>query len=434
MQASPQPPPAAGAGAGAATPAEVGSTTLSIIQGNIAEESTDVIVNTTTEDMLLNKTAVSRAILKKTGDELQKTCKQYVENGMLLDHGQILTTRAFGKLRCKKIIHAYLPHKGSMTASSTHHSQLIEKIVSDCLQKAEVDSMTSISFPAFGLGGGGYTVEDIAEPMLNAFQVFGQSHPKCIKSVRVVIFDPDLHEKFDKFYHQFFGRSTFDPTPSSSLWQRLITGSSRKANSESQELQTSVAAIRTPLTSALHSLTSSTVIFTIFAASNDKCEGIATKLRQLVHDKSTTRKISDQFIEQLLEEDVAEITKIGRRVGVQVEIVRKIKEISISGEKSKVIEAERDIEKVLICIQQTMTSLQTIEWKSEDDDGTYESFPLEASIKLERAFNKKPMPDTIELTVEGITLEIDLKNFIETNTATGKRRQIKRYKESVQGI
>ncbi len=430
-------------------------------------------MNTTTEDISLNETAVSKAILDKAGKQLQTTCKQYVENGLKLKHGQILTTPTYGKLHCKKIIHAHLPHKRSMAASGpTRHWQLIEKIINDCLQKVEDEKMTSISFPAFGLGAGGYTVEEIAEPMIKAFQAFGKSCPKYVKSIRVVIYDPDLYDKFNKFYLTFFGHNLSNPAPSPSLWQR-ITGSSPKVNNETQELQKSLpqaslvltdnlsdpvtspslwqritgsspkvntetqelqkTASQASLTAGGHSVTNSTVVFTIFAASNDKCEDTAIKLKKIVKEQCTTEKISDPCIEKLLEDDIAEILQIGDTLDIQVEIVCKIKEIHISGETSKVVKAQHDIEKVLNCIQQSEENLQFFEWKSEEEDGTYESFPKEACVRLERAYLNKKLK-TIELIVEGVTVEIDLKNSTETNKTTGKKRKIKRFKETLQGM
>ncbi len=384
--------------------------------------------------MNLDKTAVSKAILNMAGEKLQKTCTQYVENGMQLDHGQIVITPAYGKLRCKKIIHAHLPLKGSVAVSPTNHSLLIDKIVNDSLQKVENEKMKSISFPAFGLGRGGYTVEEIAAPMLKAFQAFGQSQSQYVKSIRVVIYDPDLCEEFKKAYFHFFGHSLSDPAPPLSLWQRLF-GSNHKVNNESQELQKSES--QAPHTAGWQSATNSTIIFTIFATSDNKCKDTATKLRQLVHDKSTTKTISDPYIEQLLEDDVAEIYQIRNKLGVQVDIFEQINEINISGEKSLVFEAQRDIEQVLGCVQKSEVNLQNFEWQGEEDDGTYEAFPPEANVRLERAYTKMlntKMLNTIELTVEGIEVEIDLKNLTETNKTTRRERKIKRCKETMQGM
>ncbi len=419
----------------AATSTGLESTILSVAQGNIAEEKSDIIVNTTTEDMTLDKTAVSKSILEKAGDELQKYCKQYVENGMRLDHGQILITRACGKLRCRKIIHAHLPHLGSMAQSSTDHYRLIEKIVSDCLQRAESEKMVSISFPAFGLGRGGYRVEQVAEPMLKACQAFGQLCPKCVKAIRVVINDSDLYEKFNKFYLQFFGRKSLDCDSTSplGLLQRFI-GSRSKVNCEGQELQGKgvTLGLAPPTGVVSHSVTNYTVVFTIFASSDPQCEKVATILKKLISEKSTNKKISDAHIEQLLDDDFAEITQIGCKLGVQVKIVTKIKEIHISGETSKVFEANHEIKRILSDIERTMANLQKFEWLSEDSEESYEPFPPEASVRLERATNKGI--NAIELVVEGVAVVIDLQNGIETNKTTGKRRKILRTKKSMQSV
>ena len=384
--------------------------------------------------MMLNKSAVSKAIAEKAGEELQKTCRQLFENGMRLEHGQIVLTPAPGKLRCKKLIHAHIPHRGSMAKSSNHHYQLIDKIVTDCLQKAESSHMQSISFPAFGLGGGGYAVDQVAEPMLKAFQKFGQTHPQSVKSIRVVIYDQDLYKLFNEFYCKFFGRSSADPLPPQGIFSRIL-GSSQKPDN-SQELQTSAVAPvkRTsgapPLWALSRSVPNPIVVFQIFAASDAQCNRIEQKLRDLISEKSTSKEIKDnEVIEHLLDDDFRDLVQIGDRLGVQVRVLPKIREIRISGEKSKVAEAHSDIQKILHDIERSKTDLISFEWQSEDDDGMYETYPPEANIRLERAYSRGAK--AVELIIDGVAVVIDLQNNIETDKTTGKRRNIRRAKKTV---
>ncbi len=145
-----------------------GSTKLCVENSDISEETTDVIVNTTSEEMKLNESAVSKALLKKAGSMLQTACDQLVQSGLKLDHGQIIPTKSFGSLQCKKILHAHLPNYSWAVQSGIDHYSLIYDIVTKSLTKTEEENLESISLPAFGLGQGGYKVKDIAEPMLKA--------------------------------------------------------------------------------------------------------------------------------------------------------------------------------------------------------------------------------------------------------------------------
>ncbi len=226
-----------------------------------------------------------------------------------------------------------------------------------------------------------------------------------------------------------FDHNLSDPALSPSLWQR-VTGSSPKVNNESQELQKSVS--QASLTAGEHSVTNSTAVFTIFAASNDKCKDTAIKLKKIVQEKCANEKICDPCIAKLLEDDVKEIYRIRDTLNIQVELIVKINEIHISGEMAKVLKAQRYIEKVFNYIQQSEANLQFIEWKSEEEDGTYESFPKETCVRLERAYLNKKLK-TIELMVEGDEVEIDLKNCMETNKTTKKIRKIRRL-ETLQGM
>ncbi len=120
-----------------------GSTKLSVENSDISDETTDVIVNTTTEQMQLKDSAVSKALLKKAGSELQSACDQLVPSGSKLDHGQIITTKSFGSLQCKMILHAHLPSYRSAVQSGLDHYSLLSEIVTKSLSKTEEENLES---------------------------------------------------------------------------------------------------------------------------------------------------------------------------------------------------------------------------------------------------------------------------------------------------
>lgn len=384
--------------------------------------------------MQLTQSAVSKAILSKAGQELQTTCTQYVQNGMKLDHGQTVTTPACGSLRCKKIIHAHVPYRAAATRSSIDYSQLLNGIVDDCLQKADKEGMQSISFPAFGLGGGGYSVDEVASPMLKAFEKFGQSSPKSLKMIRVVIYDQALHTLFKEFYCKFFGRDPSVPTPSPGLLSRIL-GNTGSSDADAQDLQSGKgspalqAPSVPPIWALSHSVPNPVAVFRIFASSDAKCTSIECELKDAIKKKAITEYIRDaEMVEHLIDDDVKDMIDIGDKLGVQVKVMQKIKEIQISGEKAKVMEAVVKVKEILTEVDKCMGELKIYEWQSEDDGG-FEPYPPEASIRLERAFNKKL--GAIELIVEGVAVVIDLQDNVETSKTTGMRREVRRLKRRV---
>ena len=381
--------------------------------------------------MQLTQTAVSKAILAKAGQGLQTTCTQFVQNGMKLDHGQTVTTPSYGSLRCKKIIHAHVPYRAAATRSLLDYSQLIEGIVDDCLQKADKDGFQSISFPAFGLGGGGYSVDEVASPMLKAFKRFGQSSPKSLKMIRVVIYDQGLHTQFKDFYCRFFGRDASVPAPSPSFISRIL-GNAGSSNADAQDLQSckgsptvQVPSI-SPIWALSHSVPNPVAVFQIFASTDANCTAIEGELKDAIKKKAVTEYIKNaEMVEHLIDDDIKDMVDVGDKLGVQVKVMPKIKEIQISGEKAKVMEAVVKVKEILTEVERCMGELKMYEWQSEDG-GSFEAYPPEASIRLERAFNKKL--DAIELIVEGVAVVIQFQENVEISKTTGSRREVRRMK------
>lgn len=414
-----------------------GNTHISVIQGNIADESTDVMVNTTTEDMNLSSNAVSRAIAKKAGPKLQSVCHQLVDSGLKLEHGKIAVTAACGQLHCKKVFHAHVPIRSRLAADP---KQLIEKIVMECLQKTTEHSLQSISFPAFGIGAGGYSVTETAEPMLKALQSFGKSKSKSVKTVRIVILDQGCYQEFHDYFCKFFNK---DPAEAAQAGHGFLhsIGSSIKATlgmgqekGVSVDLQSSsgVVSVRSAMPPPSwvyqpHALSNPVALFRVFASSPQTGEQVCEEIRKTIRERSAHQKIEEEAISYLIDDDIREILDIGKQFGVVINLMLKIKEITISGEKGSVTQAQMKITSILHDVEGAQRELRLYEWQS-DDDGEFESYPPEASVRLERAYTKKL--DAIEMTIDDVAIVVDLKRMIEISKSTGKERTVRRAKRT----
>ena len=410
---------------------------MGVFKVNIADETTDVIVNTTTEDMNLSTNAVSKAILKTAGQKLQMMCNQLVDSGMKLEHGQTVVMNATGGLRCKKIIQAYVPTRQIATSSQIDHFQLVSGIVTDCLKKADAEGLTSITFPAFGFGQGGYAVHEVADPILMAIKEFSQTNPTSLKTIRIAIFDQDHHQKFYDHFCKFFD---YDPSLASptrpgvfqTLKGKLGLGSSHDDYIELNQNAPGRAQPPTPspLWAVSRAVRSSNpvAVFQIYAASNQKCSEIEKLLRDEIEQRAVTRKLENFLIgDYMIEDDMEDIRKFEDQFGVEVKILMQEKEIQISGELAKVSEATMKIKDLVIEIERAESELRLYEWQWVDDDGTTEVYQYEASVKLERAFRKNL--EAIEMIIENVSVVVDLKTLEEIDKSTGKRRAVKRVKK-----
>ena len=391
--------------------------------------------------MNLSAGGVSKAISRKAGPKLQMICKQLVDNGLRLEQGKIAVTNACGQLRCKRIIHAHLPVRSAASHAPISPQKMVEKIVTACVGKAEEEGLRSISFPAFGIGAAGYSIADMAEPMLSVLQKFGQKNPKSVEIIRIVILDQKLHQDFYDYFCKFFNIDTASQgshgilhSIGASLKATLGFGGKDGVYVELQPgggASTGVLSVRGPGSPVAVNITPSALpnpvaVFRIYAASKITVDQIEQEIRENVKQRVTTAKIEEEYIGYLIDDDIKEIEAIGDGHGVVIKIMQKIKQITISGEQRCVSHAQMKITSMLHDIEKAQSELQIYEWQSQDDE-TFESYPPEANARLERAF-KKGIP-AIEMAIDDIEVIIDLKKYEEISKTTGFRRGVKRVKK-----
>ena len=414
------------------------STRLYVVQDNIVNENTDAIVNTTTQDMNLSTGGVSSAISRKAGPKLQMMCKQLVDNGLILEQGKIAVTSACGQLRCKKVIHAHLPHGLAASRSSISPQKMVEKIVTACVEKAEEEHLHAISFPAFGIGAAGYSVASMAEAMLKALKQFGQKKPKSVETIKIVILDQKLHQEFFELFCKFF---SIDATSQGSQGIFHSIGASLKASLGFRgkddlyvELQPGgstrpgarIPGLPVAVDISPRALPNPVAVFTIYAASDNTADKIEQEIRENVKERVANEKIEEKYIGYLIHDDIQEIESIANDHGVVIKVMPKIKQITISGEQRSVSNVQMKVTNLLREVEKAHSELQIFEWQSQDGE-TFESYPTEASVRLERAFIKR-IP-FIEMTIDDVEVIIDLKNLQEMSKATGSTRTVKRVRK-----
>ena len=158
---------------------------LELLQGDISDDDSDVIVNTTQENLQLVGSGVSGALLKKGGQALQDACNSAVAKGKTAKEGKVVFTRATGSLKCKEVFHI-----------AFHGGRNLNKTVFACLELAEKKKFSSISFPAIGTGTFDYPPADAAKAIVDALQKFISSKPKHVKIIRMIVFQAHVYKDF----------------------------------------------------------------------------------------------------------------------------------------------------------------------------------------------------------------------------------------------
>uniref|UniRef100_A0A673LIG0 Poly [ADP-ribose] polymerase n=1 Tax=Sinocyclocheilus rhinocerous TaxID=307959 RepID=A0A673LIG0_9TELE len=150
-------------------------------KGNIQDASSDVIVNTISEDLDLRKGAISKALLETAGYQLQSEINTAARSNSV-NYGEVVITNGY-KLKCQKVFHVVCPfwRQGS-------EDKVLIQIIRYCLKKAEKWKMASVVFPAIGTGNLGFPKDLVARIMLTEVQKY---KPTNLREVTVIVHPSD---------------------------------------------------------------------------------------------------------------------------------------------------------------------------------------------------------------------------------------------------
>ncbi|KAM6223949.1 protein mono-ADP-ribosyltransferase PARP14 [Rhynchocyon petersi] len=174
---------------------------LHLLRGDIQDVKTDIVVNSISPDLVLNRGPLSRAILEKAGLELQKEledCNQRLKVGV----GTVLLTRGYN-LHCQHVLHVVPPQ----WANDTSSKKIMEAIIQECLETTESLALKSITFPAIGTGNLGFPKTIFAELMISEVVKFSSKiQPIALQEVHFLL-HPSDHETIQAFSDEFARRA-----------------------------------------------------------------------------------------------------------------------------------------------------------------------------------------------------------------------------------
>ncbi|XP_013409521.1 uncharacterized protein LOC106173081, partial [Lingula anatina] len=171
----------------AASPMSTGSFTtpeginITLVEGNIEQETADVIVNSIKFDMDLSAGNVSAAIAHVAGPQLQQECTKIGK----MSAGEMKKTGGFN-LQCKEIYHVVCPDW------EPGKEQVLSSLMSQCLAQAHQDGVSSIAFPTIGTGNLKFPKEAVADVMFKeAVQFSANNSQTKVKDIRFVLYPQD---------------------------------------------------------------------------------------------------------------------------------------------------------------------------------------------------------------------------------------------------
>ncbi|MBI5215438.1 MAG: macro domain-containing protein [Ignavibacteriae bacterium] len=165
---------------------------LEIVQGDIAEQETEVIVNAANNHLWMGA-GVAGAIKRKGGQKIEQ---EAIMQGPV-EIGEAVATSA-GTLKAKFVFHAAVMGQDLHT-----DAEKIKTTTRNTLKLAEEKKISSLSFPALGTGIGGFEIHHCAKLMLTEAIDFLQK-TKYVTLIRFVLFDKEAFEAFNEELHLQF--------------------------------------------------------------------------------------------------------------------------------------------------------------------------------------------------------------------------------------
>ena len=134
---------------------------IRLVQGDITELETDVIVNAANAQLILGG-GVAGAIRKKGGPTIQEECSKI---GGTYVGGAIITTG--GDLKAKYVIHAVGPRMGEGSEDGK-----LKNATLNTLKLMDEKKLKSVAFPAISTGIFGYPVNRCAKIMISTVKEY----------------------------------------------------------------------------------------------------------------------------------------------------------------------------------------------------------------------------------------------------------------------
>ncbi|XP_039179733.1 protein mono-ADP-ribosyltransferase PARP14-like isoform X1 [Crotalus tigris] len=160
---------------------------LFLEEKGIENATTDIIVSTIGEDLKLGIGPLSKAVLQKAGVELQNEFHQMVQDQGAIDNCVIPTHGH--NLACLFLFHVIVPQ---WDAGKGNAIKKLQNIMRKCLERTEMLSLKSISFPAIGSGGFNFPNSEVAKCMFKEILTFSRKKNfKSLQKVHVLLHPKD---------------------------------------------------------------------------------------------------------------------------------------------------------------------------------------------------------------------------------------------------
>ncbi len=161
----------------------IGTTRLSLVQGDITRQDTDAIVNAANSS-LLGGGGVDGAIHRAGGPQILEECKAIRARQGGCPPGQAVITGG-GRLKARFVVHTVGP---VWYGGSQGEEQTLASAYRNSLSLALENGIKTIAFPSISTGAYGFPIGRACRIALQIVSDWVKEHPGALEEVRFVVF------------------------------------------------------------------------------------------------------------------------------------------------------------------------------------------------------------------------------------------------------
>ncbi|XP_065828595.1 protein mono-ADP-ribosyltransferase PARP14-like isoform X3 [Oscarella lobularis] len=390
---------------------------LKVEEGNVISDMVDVAV--VTNGVLFDALVSADATLKSQLKSLSKSA----------DFAELVT----GNLNCRRVYIVPIPNCDASQNDSVN-SQKIALLVEKCLTSANKSGYSSISIPAIGTGGLGYSNVVCADGILDAAKSFSSKTPTpSLKRIKISVYDAHRVEDFET---ELQNRFVVTPSHSAStgVWSKIVGGLkslvSAKTPSAPKVLPSIKRKKKKKEMKELPAGDPESVAVAIVGGSQFSCDSALARVKKAVDhnciDKEYKGKLPQNF-------DHDEITRITKRRRVEFTLKEK-KEgtlFTFHGLREDVHEAYIEVQDFLSGVMkeeheelETATIAMQVNWLVEGKDDAFKSYKAKEIKQLEEAYIEDSN-SVCELNTAKGAVKVDFSTMTQTDKK-GRRKIVKR--------
>ncbi len=164
----------------------VGSTLISLVQGDITKQRVDVIVNAANSS-LLGGGGVDGAIHRAGGPAILEECRKIRATRGSLSPGEAVVTTA-GNLPARRVIHTVGP---VWNGGEGGERDILSRCYMNSLALAQSENLHTIAFPSISTGAYRFPIEEAATIAFSTVSRFAHQYAAAFDEIRLVLFTAD---------------------------------------------------------------------------------------------------------------------------------------------------------------------------------------------------------------------------------------------------